>query len=301
MSFLKQIYSKKSIPGGYEKYRILGIKFKKRAKNYMPPVKNPKLGVSYSVWDGEELLESAIRSIRPAVEYVNVVWQKYSWHGNECAPDLEEKLLTLKEKGLIDELIFFDCDPKINPNVNECTKRNLGLEAARRAGCTHFMTLDTDEYFDLERFKQAKQFVYDQNLTHTACVQYGYRTATLRYTQALDFFPPFIYRIDHEECFKLGCFKDSLPWLLDPTKQIPIKKNSRICFLHNIEMHHYSFVRKNYHKKLLNSAANQRENWVEDYECKMHLENEFQSLIDSGICVKVPNYFNIHVVGEKND
>ena len=297
MSFLKQIYSKRPLSGGYAKYRILGIKFKMKQRNYPYPVKNPKLGVSYSVWDGEELLESAIKSIRPAVEYVNVVWQKYSWHGNECAPDLEEKLLALKEKGLIDELIFFDCNPKINPNVNECAKRNLGLEAARRAGCTHFMTLDTDEFFDLERFQKAKQFVYDNNLTHTACVQYGYRTTTLRYVQALDFFPPFIYRIDQGEKFELGCFNDNLPWLLDPAKQIPIKNNSRICFLHNIEMHHYSFIRKNYNKKLENSSANQRENWVEDYKKTMHLENEFQSLLDKGICVKVPNYFNINIDG----
>ena len=59
--------------------------FKRFSKLFktVPPVH--KLGVSYSVWDGEEMLEFAIRSIRSEVDYVNVVWQKLSWFGTMCS------------------------------------------------------------------------------------------------------------------------------------------------------------------------------------------------------------------------
>lgn len=65
-----------------------------------------KLGISYSVWDGEELLEASIKSVRENADYINVVWQKKSWHGIDCDENLEILLMQLKEKGLIDEIIF---------------------------------------------------------------------------------------------------------------------------------------------------------------------------------------------------
>lgn len=37
--------------------------------------KSLKWGVSYSVFDGEELLEASIKAIRECVDYVNVVYQ----------------------------------------------------------------------------------------------------------------------------------------------------------------------------------------------------------------------------------
>lgn len=39
-----------------------------------------KLGVCYMVFDGEELLKSAITSLRKEVDFVSVTWQKISYH-----------------------------------------------------------------------------------------------------------------------------------------------------------------------------------------------------------------------------
>lgn len=107
--------------------------FKRFSKLFktVPPVY--KLGVSYSVMDGEEMLEFAIRSIRSEVDYVNVVWQKLSWFGTMCSDELEPTLERLKNEGLIDELIFFTPDLKAIPAENEAKKRNMGLKAARKA------------------------------------------------------------------------------------------------------------------------------------------------------------------------
>ena len=45
-----------------------------------------KLGVTYSLFDGEELLPFSILSIRPHVDYINVVFQEHSWFGDKCTP-----------------------------------------------------------------------------------------------------------------------------------------------------------------------------------------------------------------------
>ena len=37
-----------------------------------------KIGVSYNLFDGEELLESSIKSIRKNVDYISVVYQTIS-------------------------------------------------------------------------------------------------------------------------------------------------------------------------------------------------------------------------------
>ena len=42
-------------------------------------MKNNKLGVSYNLFNGEELLEASIKSIRQNVDYINVIYQEYSW------------------------------------------------------------------------------------------------------------------------------------------------------------------------------------------------------------------------------
>ena len=65
---------------------LLGAKLFSWGPRRVKPFKNPKLGISYSVWDGEELLEQSIKQIRPVADYINVVWQKLSWYGR-AIPD----------------------------------------------------------------------------------------------------------------------------------------------------------------------------------------------------------------------
>lgn len=47
-----------------------------------------KVGISYNLFDGEELLESSIKSIRDNVDYISVVYQTVSNFGNPCSEDL---------------------------------------------------------------------------------------------------------------------------------------------------------------------------------------------------------------------
>ena len=119
-----------------------------------------KWGVSYSVFNGFELLESSILSIRDSVDYVNVVYQTKSWYGDDADPELLPTLNKLKDKGLIDELILYT-------GSSEIDKRNVGLKAARKAGVNYFMTLDCDEFFIKEEVEKAKKEIIRHRFTHT--------------------------------------------------------------------------------------------------------------------------------------
>ena len=254
-----------------------------------------KVGVSYSVWDGEELLEFAIRSIRSEVDYINVVWQHLSWYGSPCKPELESHLLGLKAKGLIDELLFFDPDLTRSPNLNETSKRNVGLEAARRAGCTHFLTLDTDEFFEEKEFREAVDYVVENGITHSACNQIIYIDVHHRESLPADWFAPFVYRIDRGQSFVCNAF-GGRPWLIDPSKEIPITSRSKVCFMGKVRMHHFCGVRKDLDRKMENSSALQNPQMVQ-----LHKERVAQAAqnvvcgLESGDYVKVHNRFGIHL------
>ena len=66
-----------------------------------------KLGVAYNVFDGEELLEKSLLSIRPCVDYVCIVYQTKSNFGKGCADGLVDLLNSLVEKQLVDDLVHY--------------------------------------------------------------------------------------------------------------------------------------------------------------------------------------------------
>lgn len=259
---------------------------KMREKVRQKSVDNAKIGVSYSVWDGEELLEGSIKSIRSEVDYVNVVWQKVSWYGKPCHPDLEKRLTQLKEQGLIDELVFFAPDLNKPAQINEINKRNLGLEHAKKARCTHFMTMDTDEFYHTEEFAAAKKYVLENDLTHTACNMYNYADETHRQSRRCAFFVPFLYKIGMFSKLSKNCFGKKL-WFIDPTKQMNYNIFSRFCFLHNVDQHHFGVTRRDVYKKYANSAT-----VISVKEAKTILD---ELSVNNPEMIEVGNIFNIHI------
>ena len=116
-----------------------------------------KIGVSYNLFDGEELIENSIKSIRNNVDYISVVYQTISNFGQECDKGLVSLLERLKSEGLVDEL--FEYHPRINKggHFNEITKRNIGLSLSEGANCTHHMAMDSDEFYTDTQFKYIKK------------------------------------------------------------------------------------------------------------------------------------------------
>ena len=218
-----------------------------------------KIGVSYSVFDGEELLEASIKSIRSCVHYINVVWQEESWQGNKCSPNLKDFLFSLKDKGLIDEVILYPYKGiASSPPAEERKKRNMGLEAAKKAGCNYFMNMDTDEFYNPDEFEKAKKLIIEKGATHTACSIYTYwkdphfRSLNVEYLCV-----PFIYKIDKYS--KLEKVPD-FPCRADATRHMAFKNvlgggKPKFFFINDVSMHHMSYIRADMMKKFNNASV----------------------------------------------
>ena len=216
-----------------------------------------KLGVSYNVFDGEELLEYSIRSVRENVDYVSVVYQTVSNYGLACAKDLVQTLISLKAKGLIDELHEYTPQmlsrDKNNSSYNEIEKRNIGLNMSRRNDCTHHMSMDCDEFYISEQFKFMKKFIAENGYESAACPYQDYYKDSI-YLLSYACNVPYvssIYKINEETQFVYRS-KDS-PVQIDPTRKTNNKKY-KIFDRTEIQMHHMTLVRSDLRRKFMNSS-----------------------------------------------
>jgi hypothetical protein len=213
-----------------------------------------KLGCSYNLFDGEELLRDSVLSIRENVDYISIVYQTISNYGNECSPDLLDILLSLKDEDLVDDIIHFEADLNKPPHSNELLKRNIGLQKSREHNCTHHISMDVDEFYDIGQFAHLKEVIESQDLDSSACSLFTYYKNNYTILHPLEkYYVSMIFQIREGIDYKISEF----PVLVDPTRrQLPGK--FRLFPQDEIMMHHFSYVRKDFKRKLLNSSA--REN-----------------------------------------
>lgn len=235
-----------------------------------------KIGAVYNVFDGEELLEDSIKSIREKVDYVLVICQTISNFGNEYKQSIIESQ-RLYELRLVDEIchytpsVFYLENGDINPRSgaeNEQKKRNIGLEIARERGCTHLLMMDSDEFYSGDQFDYAWNEILEGNYDSSFCqMTTYYKEPTLRLEPKETYYVPFIIKL-HEET-KYGPYPD-YSLLVDPTRRT--KMGNVIVFSRDeLEMHHFSYVRKDIRRKLTNSSSVFPRDEVEDI-IKFHTE-----------------------------
>jgi len=213
-----------------------------------------KLGISYNLFDGEELLEGSIKQIRNQVDYISVVYQKISNFGNPCNPELLPLLEKLKSEGLIDEL--FEYSPKINKggHFNEMQKRNIGLALSQGVNCTHHMSMDSDEYYLSSEFESLKKIIIEGDYDSSYCQMQSYYKS---FDYVLDppetYYVSLIFKIKSDSNFILMA---PSPVLVDPTRRMAPNNKPIVLNREKIQMHHMSFVRNDISVKLKNSSAN---------------------------------------------
>lgn len=228
--------------------------------------KSIKLGVSYNVFDGEELLEASIRSIREEVDHINIVYQTTSNFGEPCSKNLIEVINNLHSKKLVDSTIKFT--PSINkgPHWNEILKRNIGLKNIQKLKCSHFMTMDTDEFYNVDQFKVAKNFIRRNRIISTAAKMYYYIKEPIYQLQGFrKTYVPFIVKITPFSYYKWNTY---FPVLVDPTRGLHGNKKFHLFDEDDLVMHHMSFVRRDLSKKFNNSSCNISSNekkWTKEY------------------------------------
>jgi hypothetical protein len=257
-----------------------------------------KLGVSYNVFDGEELLENSIKQIRELVDHIGVVVQKTSNYGNPCSPELMDIINDLyHNKKLIDHVAIYDPNISAGPHSNEIYKRNLGLFISKRGGCTHHMSMDTDEFYIPEQFEYMKKIVEEGDYDSSACqMTTYYKLPTYRIDPKEDYYVSLIYKIRDNINYNFG---QSFPVLVDPTRRMDSGK-CKIFTRDDIEMHHMSYIRNDISRKANNSSA--KVNFTSSIPYFVEKFNNWKEG-DNGILlglpikevdlVKVENIFNI--------
>ena len=196
-------------------------------------MRNDKLGIAYNIFDGEEILPFSISAIRKEADYIAVVYQKISNAGEKAAPDLEDKLNELKRLKLADELYLYEPDLTKDLHFNEKKKRDIGLHLVKKAGCSYFLSMDCDEFYESEEFARAKKFIADNEIKSSAVsiLEYlkkpeylilnGY-TFNHGYGNRYAFYVPFIMDITNEDLNgkKTLHGESFFPVLTDPTRTL---------------------------------------------------------------------------------
>jgi len=201
------------------------------------------------VFDGEELLEPAIKSIRDQSDFVAVTWQKTSYHGNKTDTDIESLINQLKKNNLIDQAIFFEPNLSKSPKENELQLRNIGLQASRDHNCTHHISFDVDEFILSDQLKYAKETFGDNDYSIIENLYY-YKRPTWQMTPVKNNQVSFIHPVTAEYSMIR-----KYPYRIEITRRVTPHDKCRVYMQDECVMHHMTYVRKNMEKKLRNSVT----------------------------------------------
>lgn len=215
-----------------------------------------RLGAMYNCFEGSELLRYSIRQIRPHVDFILLMYQKFSWYGHPVlGKDLNEIESLLKEK-LVDQIFCFYPEvfaiESTSARTIEAQKRNVGRSLLYSFGMTHMVDLDTDEFYKKDEFEYAKAQIELKKLEYSAVnyINY-YKCPTFQVVSSSAQRVPFICKIDPNKTMgeTPGNFvinKKSMS--VDLTRGYDIFNNQTNSYLFNsneITMHHMLSVRKN--------------------------------------------------------
>lgn len=220
-----------------------------------------KLAAGYIVFDGLETLEHSIRSVRKNVDLIIVSYQRVSWGGTKASPELIPTLESLQNSGLIDELIEFTmfrptslktAAEAMNAKKFELNKRQGCLEVAKLEGCTHYLSMDADEFYRAEEFARAKEKIEADGLDATAVHYINYVTPTLHRGYSR-WKVPFIYLITANSRHHVLQTHFSG---IDPTRgMIDDSYRKTLVFDKDfVTMHHMEMVRKDLLSKYVASS-----------------------------------------------
>lgn len=280
---------------------MLELPFRKMRDLFRKPM---KLGVSYNLYDGEELLEYSIKSIRSAVEYICVVYQDISNSGEMREESVLPMLEDFVKRGLVDQIVLYSPDLSKRREENELCKRMQGLEACKRAKCTHYLDMDVDEFYRTDELIKAKKWCFDNNIDVSAVsiieyVKDPHWRLVSNYMNPPDnenytFYAPFICKI------RGLCWDSPFPCLVDPTRGLLRVGRFYLFEKHTIAMHHMSTVRKDLKRKYRNSTLSDggkhisAERIVLDY--KFHSASQLPNgydTIGTYLVKEVPNEFGV--------
>lgn len=250
-----------------------------------------KLGICYMVFDGEELLEFATKAIRNQIDHISVTYQTTSYHGNPASPELIPTLDRVKSLGLIDELIFFEPNLTLDPKENELNLRNIGLEASRKAGCTHHISADVDEFYKSNQLDYAKKVMEEDYDFSVAPLSTYYKDPTFLVWPEQNLVVSFIHPVTNE--YDRSVFYPTFPFHMETTRRLTNHKKYRAFTKEEFVIHHMSYVRKNIRYKFQN---NDNGNF---YKLERFYANFDNYQVGKRVCL-LPDYLNRKTIQVEN-
>jgi hypothetical protein len=232
-----------------------------------------KLAAIYNVFDAEELLPYSIQSIKHMVDEIVIVYQTVSNCGNKHPNDSFDNFIS--DLG-VEHLIHYT--PKItnhpyDSEINERNKRGIGCKRAMELGCTHFLFVDCDELYDTDQFLQAKEQIIQNDYDSSACqMATYYKSPTYRLTPNEEYYVPFITKLQ-PGITQLSNFGD-YPVVADPTRKAYPWDNFKKFDRQDLEMHHFTMVRKDVELKFRNNTTLSSRNY--SYEELVKNFNDFK-------------------------
>jgi len=218
-----------------------------------------KLGISYNAFDGVELIEDSINHIKEFVSYISVIFQTESYWGEKLSQEEIDIVEDLKERNVIDKLVYYN-DNTQSKVVTQTNKRNLGRTLAKENGCTHFMSMDCDEFYTKDDFKRMVEHHENNPLDVSYMPIKDYYKDSKYLIKGNDYKKPGgmyvsgIFPIDTEITFAFP-----LNLKVDPTRKPGISDTNKIKVwgLTEVVLHHMCYVRADIYKKVYNACAKQ--------------------------------------------
>lgn len=208
-----------------------------------------KLGISYMVFNGEELLPHVTKQIRHLVDYISVVYQPVSFFGEQAGPQLMETLEKAKSEGLVDELVKFENDLSLTSKPNEQAARNAGLDRAIAAGCTHHISADVDEFYIPEQLEFAKKEMESGWDCSVSGVTNYFKKPTWKIVPNEKHIMPLIYTVECRHDMKA-----QFPFVVERTKRLNKFDKVRVFKEDEFMIHHMTYIRKDIRSKVKNSS-----------------------------------------------
>lgn len=216
-----------------------------------------RLASIINAWaDTLDILPKCIENHLQFSDGVIVVWSTTSNHGVR-----DERMMRFVVTSLYDRVLFHQTEPIISKRdsllMNETRKRNSGIEVAKREGYTHYIMADADECYLPEEVKTAKTEFNDSNLNGLVSYIRVYIGKPSLFCEDPNTVVPFIHRLRPNTY--VGNFKE-YPYAykatgiaqIDPSRRPNEIKGIRMS---SVEMHHFSYVRKDIDLKIKNSSA----------------------------------------------
>jgi hypothetical protein len=262
-----------------------------------------KLSATINFFNSEELIKDVVLNIRPLVDHLSVVYQEYSNCNEKITDEAKQLLNELISQRLVDDVVCYQPDFNIIPSLNEFNKRKIGLELARSINASHFLLMDSDEFYDQEQFINAKRLIEIEDITYSCVHSYFYLRRPIYRSKFIDTTNVcFIVKITPELEFK---YNQNFPIdYVDPTRRLINESGTFKLFdKDTIVMHHMNFVRKNFNSKLKNTSSGANSEFIKQarialFNWKWNNIFIFPNKPEYEI-IKVPDKFNLDEIFNK--